>query len=92
MNQDTIFTLDEWEKTFGLIKKIDNSVWFKQESYGIDEKLFYIAMKYYRNTLNNKNFIDDTYLVGITHFFYLFINPSFPQDYFRYKVKIDRRD
>jgi hypothetical protein len=84
-NQDSIFNDDEWKSSFGMLKEINNSVWYLKDGYGIDERLFYIILKHYKDSFNNKNFVDNTYFVGITLVLFLFVNPAYPQDYFRYK-------
>jgi hypothetical protein len=60
----TIMTNEEWNLTFGDIKKIDNNVWEYQEKYGIDERLFYKSINNYIDSENKKSFIENTYLVG----------------------------
>lgn len=80
----TILTSKEWNDTFGNITHIDNKNWYYKDSYGIDERMFYKSLSQYIDSVNGKTFIENTYLVGMTHLFYLFLNPSFPQDYSRF--------
>lgn len=83
-NANTILTRKEWNLTFGDITHIDNKNWYYRDSYGIDERMFYKSLMQYIDSTNGKTFIENTYLIGITHLFYLFLNPSFPQDFSRF--------
>ncbi len=81
--EKSIFSNSVWANTFGYLDRIDNSNWYKQEKYGIDERMFYYLLKKY--TQYGKTFYMDCYFVGMTWIGYLFINPSNTDEYIRYE-------
>ncbi len=68
LNEDRIWPIDLWNKTFGNVKDI------LDDSYGIDERIFLDVIKDYNYKGNS--FFEDTFLVGAVHFIYLFLNPT----------------
>ena len=81
--EKSIFSDLVWANTFGYLDRIDNANWYKQEKYGIDERMFHYLFQYYKQY--NKTFQMDCYFVGMTWIGYLFINPSNTNEYIRYE-------
>lgn len=82
--EDSIFTIDQWVKTFGFLDTINNNSFFKKEGYGIDERMFYYVINNWIDYRDQSNFINNTYLIGITWIIYLFSHPSNIHEFGRY--------
>lgn len=69
----SIFTPIRYGEIFGFTTE-DNELFYKQTTYGVDERLLYRLYK-------DPNLVGDSYLVGIAHFMYLFRGQENPRNY-----------
>ena len=74
----TIFPIDLWNSSFGYIKYIDQNDFFTKATHGIDERIILLLTR-------NKEFLDNSYIVGITWLFWLFFPQHNPRTLSRYK-------
>ncbi len=71
--ETTIFNKETYNHVFGF-RKIDEDLFYNKTSYGVDERLIYRLVKH-------PEFVDKTYLVGITWSIYLITGQENPRKY-----------
>jgi len=72
-----LFSDDMWNSTFGQLNNIDSNDFFSKSEYGIDERILLLLAQ-------NKDFIDNSYITGITWSFWLFFPQHNPRTLSRY--------
>jgi len=79
MKGDTsIFSLDLWNKSFGYLKYVDQNDFFRKATHGIDERILLLLSR-------NQQFLDESYIVGVTWLFWLFFPQHNPRTLSRYE-------
>lgn len=76
--EQTIFPLDLWNSSFGYLKSVDQNNFFTKATHGIDERILLLLTR-------NQEFLDNSYIVGITWLFWLFFPQHNPRTLSRYK-------
>lgn len=72
-----LFSDDMWNSTFGQLNNIDKNDFFSKSEYGIDERILLLLAQ-------NKDFIDNSYITGMTWSFWLFFSQHNPRTLSRY--------
>ena len=92
-NTDEKYLLNDdlWNATFGQLNSIDNKDFFSKSEYGFDERILLLLSQ-------NKDFINNVYITGLTWSFWLFFPQHNPRTISRFdgdtknKVTLDRND
>jgi len=80
-NQSVIMTPEEYSEYFGY-SEVEEDKFFEKTSYGIDERIFLRAIQTHPTMISQ-----ESYLVGMIHFLYLFIGQANPRRYQMFKDK-----
>lgn len=83
--EKTIFSLELWNSSFGYLQKVDQNDFFTKATHGIDERILLLLTR-------NQQFLDNSYIVGITWLFWLFFPQHNPRSLSRYEGDKQDRD
>lgn len=76
--EKTIFSIDLWNSSFGYIDKINQNDFFMKPTHGIDERILLFLTR-------NQEFLDNSYIIGVTWLFWLFFPQHNPRSLSRYE-------